>query len=173
MGSGAVWLTGLLGLGSKVALANDGNLRLLGWVAAAVLPTGLGSAEYRRVAERLLDWLDAHDPNAEAEQYSPYEYSPNAHPPAPYARSRIDADLSEIESVSAQTFSRSFEHLELREQQDLLRQLVEQREPGLAVRGGLFRQDGHVVLSLLDFYYNHSKNGAPRYRPDGFPVGRE
>lgn len=127
-------------------------MHILGLVAGVVLPSEIGTSEHRRIAEKFSAWLAGYDPNTEPKQQSTYDYTPNLGL-APYPRSRIDDDLGEIESLSRQQFSRSFENLELVEQQILLRALVAQRPAG-TVRGWIFRQDGHVVLSLLDFYYH-------------------
>lgn len=125
---------------------------LLGQVAAAVFPSRIRPEEARRIAAAFSAWLAAYDPNTEPVQLSTYDYTPNADL-TPYPKSRIEADLREIESRSMQEFSRPFEKLDLAEQQSLLRKIVA-RYPAESVRGWIFRQDGHVVLSLLDFFYD-------------------
>jgi hypothetical protein len=162
------WLGGLLGIGCGDArpsrergsraevpqedLPDSEHLHLLGLVAGAVLPSELGAPEHRRIAASFSAWLDAYDPTVEPAQRAAYSYDPSAGL-RPYPRSRIDGDLREIELLAERRYSRSFGELELVERQELLRGLLDEL-PATTVQGWIYRQDGHVALGLLDFYYH-------------------
>ena len=155
-------------IGCRDKSASRKDLRLLELVVSAVLPSELSQTEHRLVAVGLLDWLDDHDPHAEPEQHSPYGYDPNARIRSPYPKEIILRNLHEIETLSKHKYSRSFENLELHKKQALLRSVVAQMRPNQMIEGSLYQENGHVVLSVLDFYYHHN-HAIEHYRPDGYP----
>jgi hypothetical protein len=178
-GAAAVWLAGMLGIGCRdegvadgseaarapdpeALLPEDRYQRLLALVAGAVLPSKLGESEQQRIAAEFSAWLEDYDPSTEPAQYATYDYTPNAGL-TPYPRERIEADLREIESASLREFSRPFEELGLAERQALLRERIAEH-PAEAIGGWIFRPDGHVALSLLDFYYHFRRVHRSRRR---------
>ncbi len=133
-------------------LPQERHLALLALVGGAVLPSEHSTQELHHIAESFSGWLETHDPAVEPMQRAAYEYDPDASL-EPYPRALIDRDLRDIEALAAEQFSRDFEELTVVERQDLLRAIIAER-PVTTVRGWVYRDEGHVALSLLDFYYH-------------------